>query len=381
MSSKRTLTFFGAALIASNYTVSRKRPATSRSPQRRGLSRAWSGSGSTVGPDGALYVTEGAAGRVSRVDPQTGDITTFASGLPMRVLRRHRRGDGRRVYRQDRVRPGHALSALTSAASDVVGIYRVDGPTVSPSSRTSARSPWPIRQHRLLRPNRSPVRAGNLPWRVPGHRWAPQPRAAGHPRRRGHRVDRVRQHRPDRAGGVGQYDLHGRSRTRPSPARGRQGRGVRAEVAHRHRGRLRRQPPGRRGIWSGSHSLRALTGRLFAAALRVRRRCRIPARSCRSTGTAPSHVLSTVWTGRPRSSSSGTPPTSSPSPGKSGGSTTSRVRPTANRIEPAASGHLHLLALTDARTLQARKSDLLRQSSAHAAAVEPALAEEIATRA
>src|SRR5215212_9931947 len=40
------------------------------------------GSGSTIGPGGALYVTEGAAGRISRVDPKTGDITTFASGLP-----------------------------------------------------------------------------------------------------------------------------------------------------------------------------------------------------------------------------------------------------------------------------------------------------------
>lgn len=39
-------------------------------------------SGSTIGPGGALYVTEGAAGRISRVDPQTGQITTFASGLP-----------------------------------------------------------------------------------------------------------------------------------------------------------------------------------------------------------------------------------------------------------------------------------------------------------
>ena len=45
-----------------------------------------SGSGSTVGPDGALYVTEGAAGRISRVDPQTGAITTFASGLPIWVF-------------------------------------------------------------------------------------------------------------------------------------------------------------------------------------------------------------------------------------------------------------------------------------------------------
>jgi hypothetical protein len=40
------------------------------------------GSGSTVGPDGALYVTDGKAGRVLRVDRDTGAITTFASGLP-----------------------------------------------------------------------------------------------------------------------------------------------------------------------------------------------------------------------------------------------------------------------------------------------------------
>src|SRR5881398_358646 len=42
--------------------------------------------GSTVGPDGALYVTEGAAGRISRVDPQTGEKTTFASGLPPSIF-------------------------------------------------------------------------------------------------------------------------------------------------------------------------------------------------------------------------------------------------------------------------------------------------------
>src|SRR3989442_12630912 len=42
--------------------------------------------GSTIGPDGALYVTEGAAGRITRVDPQTGEITTFASGLPKAIV-------------------------------------------------------------------------------------------------------------------------------------------------------------------------------------------------------------------------------------------------------------------------------------------------------
>lgn len=40
------------------------------------------GSGSTVGPDRALYVTDGKAGNVYRIDPKTGAMTTFASGLP-----------------------------------------------------------------------------------------------------------------------------------------------------------------------------------------------------------------------------------------------------------------------------------------------------------
>src|SRR6267142_4424925 len=44
-----------------------------------------SAKGSTVGPDGALYVTEGAVGRISRVDPLTGEVTTFASGLPKAI--------------------------------------------------------------------------------------------------------------------------------------------------------------------------------------------------------------------------------------------------------------------------------------------------------
>jgi hypothetical protein len=39
--------------------------------------------GSTVGPDGALYVTEAFAGRVTRVDPNTGATSTFVSGLPV----------------------------------------------------------------------------------------------------------------------------------------------------------------------------------------------------------------------------------------------------------------------------------------------------------
>ena len=43
-------------------------------------------SGGTVGPDGALYVAESATGRISRIDPQTGEVTTFASGLPATLV-------------------------------------------------------------------------------------------------------------------------------------------------------------------------------------------------------------------------------------------------------------------------------------------------------
>ena len=85
------------------------------------------GSGSAVGPGGALFVTEGLVGRVSRVDPRTGDVTTFASGLPPSIV-----GIG----------GAHDLAFIGSTAyvlvtlvgldvggNSVVGIYRVDGPS------------------------------------------------------------------------------------------------------------------------------------------------------------------------------------------------------------------------------------------------------------
>jgi hypothetical protein len=39
--------------------------------------------GSTIGPGHDLYVTENVAGRISRIDLKTGEVTTFASGLPI----------------------------------------------------------------------------------------------------------------------------------------------------------------------------------------------------------------------------------------------------------------------------------------------------------
>jgi hypothetical protein len=84
-------------------------------------------SGSTIGPDGALYVTEGAAGRVSRVDPQTGDKSTFASGLPKWVIPL---GGAIDVAFLDDT--AYVLVTLTNdpllGGSDPAGIYRVDSP-------------------------------------------------------------------------------------------------------------------------------------------------------------------------------------------------------------------------------------------------------------
>ena len=86
------------------------------------------GSGSTIGPDGALYVTESAAGRVTRVDPRTGATTTFASGLPELIPAA---GFGGPVDVAFLGRTAYVLVTLVGpdvGGSDVVGIYRVDGP-------------------------------------------------------------------------------------------------------------------------------------------------------------------------------------------------------------------------------------------------------------
>ena len=84
------------------------------------------GSGSNVGPGGALYVTESAAGRISRVDPETGDITTFASGLPKSIV-----GIGGAMDVAFIGKTAYALVTLVGSdvgGSDIVGIYRVNVP-------------------------------------------------------------------------------------------------------------------------------------------------------------------------------------------------------------------------------------------------------------
>jgi hypothetical protein len=127
MGSHRKLVVLTAALIAMITPF-----AGSAAPPSGGLSAAQlltgleGGSGSTVGPGGALYVTETAAGRISRVDPKTGDITTFASGLPKSIV-----GLGGAMDVAFIGSTAYALVTLVGpdvGGTDVVGIYRVDGP-------------------------------------------------------------------------------------------------------------------------------------------------------------------------------------------------------------------------------------------------------------
>ncbi len=84
--------------------------------------------GSTIGPDGNLYVTENAAGRISKIDPKTGNVMPFASGLPPMNPAVGIGGVMDVVFLDG---TAYALISLVSSdvgGSDVDGVYRIDGP-------------------------------------------------------------------------------------------------------------------------------------------------------------------------------------------------------------------------------------------------------------
>jgi hypothetical protein len=82
--------------------------------------------GNTVGPDGALYIAEPEFGTILRFDPQTEQVSTFATGLPIFWP------DGFGVVDVEFV--GGTAYALVSVVDqfvgghDIDGIYRMDGP-------------------------------------------------------------------------------------------------------------------------------------------------------------------------------------------------------------------------------------------------------------
>ena len=92
-----------------------------------GLGGGW---GSTIGPGGDLFVPDGKAGVILRVDPKTGDYTTFASGLPQLIP-----GVGIGGISDVAFLDGKAYALVTLVddptlfpTGQVNGIYRIDGP-------------------------------------------------------------------------------------------------------------------------------------------------------------------------------------------------------------------------------------------------------------
>jgi DNA-binding beta-propeller fold protein YncE len=123
---QRKLLFMAAAFIALIPVSARSNPPRCAAPKATLLAAGLERSiGSTVGPDGALYVAEGAAGRISRIDPNTGEVTAFATGLPKAT------GLGGPMDVAFLGDTAYALVTLVSSdvgGTDIDGIYRIDGP-------------------------------------------------------------------------------------------------------------------------------------------------------------------------------------------------------------------------------------------------------------
>src|SRR5260370_13352829 len=133
---KTSMVLLAAALIAMITPLSTSASEPSEAPTATLLTTFNAiGFGSTVGPDGMLYVTDPTHGQILRVDPSTGSYTVFASGLPKTPPGF---GDGGTF---DVTFIDNTAYALVSEVSsdldyldpsldlhDIDGIYRIDGP-------------------------------------------------------------------------------------------------------------------------------------------------------------------------------------------------------------------------------------------------------------
>lgn len=111
-----------------NNTLARKKPFQSSLQAQlvTGLGGGW---GSTIGPGGDLFVPDGQAGTILRIDPRTGTYTTFTSGLPKLIPEVGIGGSSDVAFIGGKA---YALVTLvddpTFPTGQVNGIYRIDGP-------------------------------------------------------------------------------------------------------------------------------------------------------------------------------------------------------------------------------------------------------------
>jgi hypothetical protein len=82
-------------------------------------------SGSTIGPGGDLFVAEGATGEIARIDIKTGEVSTYATGLPPSII-----GIGGVTDVAFIGGTAYAIVTLVGpqfGTEDEVGVYRIDG--------------------------------------------------------------------------------------------------------------------------------------------------------------------------------------------------------------------------------------------------------------
>ena len=138
MTIKRTMTFAAAVAALLVPALVAATPASAapdhRQPRVSVVASGLQGTtGSAIGPDGALYVTEGDIGAVTRIDPRTGAESTFASGLPTRLVPNTGGAIdidfvGRTAYVLVSV-VGPDVPPPVGPGDSIDGIYRIDSPT------------------------------------------------------------------------------------------------------------------------------------------------------------------------------------------------------------------------------------------------------------
>lgn len=118
--------------LALSFTLIAAGPSSATARTRHDAARLVTGlgrgAGSTIGPDGALYVTKPLAGEIARIDRRTGAVTTFADGLPKMIPGFDAGGAMDVIFRNGTAYVLVTLVGSDVGGDDIVGIYRVNGP-------------------------------------------------------------------------------------------------------------------------------------------------------------------------------------------------------------------------------------------------------------